>query len=50
MNHCPVCGRPASGPAFALCSECRSQIISLRPADKRYFWYVRAIRRALLSC
>ena len=46
MTHCPLCGRPGSG----LCRECRSQIIALRPEDKRYFWYVRAIRRALLSC
>ena len=50
MTHCPICGRSAPVAAFHLCSECRQQLASLRPDDKRYFWYMRALRRALLSC
>lgn len=45
MTHCPICGQiaPAAG-TFALCAECREQIVSLSPADPRYFWYMRAVR------
>ncbi len=45
MTHCPICGQPsASSGAFALCRTCRGQIVSLSPADPRYFWYMRAVR------
>ena len=44
MTHCPHCGRTMPGSVFALCGECREQIVSLGPGDPRYFWYMRAIR------
>ena len=49
MTHCPICGRKACGSVFALCSECREQIISLTPGDPRYFWYMRAVKRSVFG-
>jgi hypothetical protein len=37
------------GGRFALCGRCREQIAALKPEDQRYFWYVRAVRRAVFG-
>ena len=49
MMNCPICGKKVPGGGFALCSVCREQISALRPEDRRYLWYARAVRRALFG-
>ena len=49
MMNCPICGKKVPGGGFALCSICREQISALRPEDRRYLWYARAVRRALFG-
>ncbi len=51
MKTCSFCGRPAETHAsgLSLCSACRVQLQTLRPENAGYYWYVRAVRRALFG-
>ena len=37
-----------SAGGLCLCARCRDHLCALRPEDPRYFWYARAVRRALI--
>ena len=50
MNICSFCAAPAGRSFFLpLCADCRAQLAALSPEDARYFWYVRAVKRALFG-
>jgi len=50
MKACSFCMAPAGRSAFLpLCAQCRAQLAALSPEDGRYFWYVRAVKRALFG-
>ena len=51
MSKCAFCadsGAAGQTAGFYLCARCRDQLCALRPEDPRYFWYARAVRRALM--
>ena len=50
MSKCAFCAEKRveiSAGGVGLCARCRDQLCALRPEDPCYFWYARAIRRAL---
>ena len=47
MPKCVFCADLSAAGGFCLCARCRDQLCALRPEDPRYFWYARAVRRAL---
>lgn len=51
MSKCAFCAEKRveiSAGGLGLCARCRDQLCALRPEDPRYFWYARAVRRALI--
>ena len=50
MQKCAFCAErdvEISAGGLCLCARCRDQLCALEPGEKRYFWYVRAVGRAL---
>lgn len=50
MQKCAFCaedGLEISAGGLRLCARCRDQLCALEPGEQRYFWYVRAVSRAL---
>ena len=50
MSNCAFCAEKRveiSAGGLGLCARCRDQLCALRPEDPCYFWYARAVRRAL---
>ena len=51
MSGCAFCAEgnvELSAGGLCLCALCRDQLCALCPEDPRYFWYARAVRRALI--
>ncbi len=46
---CSFCGAKSILRAgrLRLCPQCEGQLVALRPESLAYFWYMRAVRRAL---
>ncbi len=52
MNHCSFCGCAdvnTRAGRLALCAPCRAALMALSPGDRRYRWFVGAVRRALFT-
>ncbi len=50
MRKCAFCAEKSvelNAGGLCLCVRCREQLCALEPGEKRYFWYVRAVGRAL---